>query len=182
MIYETGLFVWSSGLVGSYIAVQIFPDMALEIVMITLFLVLFSLVIIHPFTMQKLMNHLGKLIKRDHLFIEATYLDGLLLFVSAILLIAVGGVSHFFLARTFYSSLPLSLIPAITSAFALAWTIGYLTPIAPSGLGIRDGILIALFSMWMPNPVAVVVALASRLLLVIEDVAWAVIVLLFWRR
>lgn len=177
MIYETGLFVWSSCLVGSYIAVQIFPDRARGIVVAILLLVVFSLVIIHPSVVRTVMNSLGKLIKTDRLFVEVTYLDGLFLFVVAILLVTVGGVSHFFLVRTFYDGLTFISMPAITSAFALGWTIGYLTPIAPSGLGVRDVILVALFTMWMPGPIAVVVAVASRILFIIEDVVWAVVAL-----
>jgi hypothetical protein len=179
MVYETALFVWASCLVGSYMAIQIFPNQARAISITIGVLILLSLVAIHPSVIRALIRRLGKWVKgKDQLFIKANYLDSLLLLTTAIMVFVVGGVSHFFLARTFYNSLPLGIVGNITSAFALAWTIGYLTPIAPSGLGVRDGILVALFSMWMPGPIAVVVTLVSRLLLALEDVIWAGVTLI----
>jgi len=178
MVFEAGLFVWSSCLVGLYVAAQVFPNRVREVSIAASLLVVFSLLLIHPSVIHMLMGHLKKLMKKDQLFFKATYLDGLILFVVAILVWAAGGASHFFLARTFYNDLPPNAAVGITSALALAWTIGYLTPIAPSGLGVRDGILVVLFATWMPNPIAVVVALVSRLLLALEDVIWAVVALL----
>lgn len=173
MAYESVLFVWSSCLVGSYMAVQVFPNRVWEIGIVVVALIVLSLVAIHPAIVAALEGRLGRW--GTKLVIRVSYLNSLLLLVVAIMIFLVGGVSHFFLVRTFHSSLPLSTLPKITSAFALAWTIGYLTPIAPSGLGVRDGILMALFAMWMPTPIVVVVTLASRLLLALEDVIWAAV-------
>lgn len=176
MVGETTLFVWSSCLVGSYTAIQLFPDRSLEIGIAILGLVVLSLIAIHPSIAQAVSVRLDRwLNKRSEFCIKVTYLDGLFLLAVAVIVWVAGGVSHFLLARAFHSDLSFRVIPNITSAFALAWTIGYLTPVAPAGLGVRDGILVALFSMWMPNPVAVVVMLASRVLLALEDIVWAIV-------
>ena len=66
----------------------------------------------------------------------------------------------------------------ITSLFALSWVIGFLTPWAPSGLGIREGLLYWLLQSFVTAPLAMVAAVATRLITILEDVFWAVLSLL----
>ncbi|HIE28083.1 TPA: methyltransferase domain-containing protein, partial [Candidatus Poribacteria bacterium] len=60
---------------------------------------------------------------------------------------------------------PLSWIkfPAMMGAYALAWTVGFLSVITPSGLGVREGILSLLLAVYMPTATATLVALLSRI-------------------
>lgn len=171
MVLETGLFIWSSCLIGLYTAALIFPNSEPILGLIAVLLVGLALIAIQPALITRLLRPVGRLsVGTAQLRFNVSYWDGLLLLFAPLTVWVAGGLSHFFLVRTFYQALPLNVVPHLTSAFALAWTIGYLTPIAPSGLGVRDGILAALFSLWMPGPVAVVVTVTSRLLLAMEDI------------
>ena len=58
-------------------------------------------------------------------------------------------------------------------AYALAWTVGFLVIFFPSGIGPREAALIAVLSPVMPAASALVVALASRMVMTIGDLLWA---------
>ena len=58
-------------------------------------------------------------------------------------------------------------------AYALAWSVGFLIIFFPSGIGPREVALIAVLAPVMPSASALVVALASRVVMTIGDLAWA---------
>lgn len=59
----------------------------------------------------------------------------------------------------------------LTSLFALAWTAGFLTPGAPAGLGVREGVLLLVLSPTMPASTAALVALTLRAATICGDIA-----------
>ena len=58
-------------------------------------------------------------------------------------------------------------------AYALAWSVGFLLVIFPSGVGPRELALIAALAPVMPRGSALVVAIVSRLVMTVCDLAWA---------
>ena len=72
-------------------------------------------------------------------------------------------------------------IPLIVGALAAAVLIGFLTPIAPNGLGVREGILSWLLSSMLPTSVALMLAVLSRAWLIVGEAIWVGLVLL-WQR
>jgi uncharacterized membrane protein YbhN (UPF0104 family) len=65
------------------------------------------------------------------------------------------------------------LFPLSVGAFAAAWTAGFLVVLAPAGLGVREGVLIAFLGGPLGVPKATVVAICSRLLMSLGDAIWA---------
>ncbi len=57
--------------------------------------------------------------------------------------------------------------------YALAWAVGFLLIPFPGGIGPRELALIAVLSPVMPRPSALVIALMSRVVMTIGDLAWA---------
>jgi hypothetical protein len=57
----------------------------------------------------------------------------------------------------------LERLPAFAGIFAGAWVLGFLSFLAPGGLGVREGILVYLLGFHLPSHVAIVVTLLSRL-------------------
>jgi glycosyltransferase 2 family protein len=57
--------------------------------------------------------------------------------------------------------------------YALAWAVGFLIIFFPGGIGPREVALIAVLAPVMPSGSALVVALASRVVMTIGDLAWA---------
>lgn len=64
----------------------------------------------------------------------------------------------------------------VIGAAALAWVIGYLSFLTPSGLGVREAALTALLSQICPLPVAIAGSLAYRLALTIGEIVAVVCV------
>jgi uncharacterized membrane protein YbhN (UPF0104 family) len=79
------------------------------------------------------------------------------------------GTSAYLLARNLWAE-PLALgWWDLTWGCALAWVVGFVTPGAPGGVGVREGILVALFSNQIGVPAAAALFLALRLAQVIAD-------------
>lgn len=60
----------------------------------------------------------------------------------------------------------------IFSAFAISWSVGFLTPGAPSGIGIREAILILLLTPFTSDGNALILALLFRLVTIGGDVVF----------
>jgi glycosyltransferase 2 family protein len=58
-------------------------------------------------------------------------------------------------------------------AYALAWSVGFLIIFFPGGIGPREAALVAVLSPVMPAASALVVALASRVVMTAGDLLWA---------
>jgi uncharacterized membrane protein YbhN (UPF0104 family) len=69
-----------------------------------------------------------------------------------------------------------------TGAFALAWVVGFLVVIAPAGAGPREAALVLALAPAMASPDALLVALVSRVLMVVGDAAAAGVAALLARR
>lgn len=65
-------------------------------------------------------------------------------------------------------------VTALT-AFAVAWSVGFVTPGAPSGIGIRESILIVLISPLIGADHAIILAFLFRLVTVIGDLLFMVL-------
>jgi uncharacterized membrane protein YbhN (UPF0104 family) len=57
--------------------------------------------------------------------------------------------------------------------YALAWAVGFLIIFFPGGIGPREVALIAVLAPVMPSGSALVVALASRVVMTVGDLVWA---------
>lgn len=67
------------------------------------------------------------------------------------------------------------MLPALTGIYAISWTAGFLFFLAPAGLGAREAVLVALLSVHMPMPQALIVAFLSRVAMTFADFLWAAI-------
>jgi uncharacterized membrane protein YbhN (UPF0104 family) len=82
------------------------------------------------------------------------------------------GVGFWMTARGFVRA-PVADLPAYAGAFSAAWVVGLIAIYAPGGLGVREAVLVALLRGKIGSADALVVALASRGLLTLADLAAA---------
>ncbi len=66
-----------------------------------------------------------------------------------------------------------ALLPMATGIFAAAWVLGYLAPFAPAGVGVREGLIVAMLGPLVGVPMAVGAAAASRLLWTVNELLLA---------
>lgn len=69
----------------------------------------------------------------------------------------------FYLLVASVQAVPFPMWLTLTSAFSMAWVVGFLAFLTPSGLGVREGALALLLAPLLPAPLPVVVALLARL-------------------
>ena len=79
----------------------------------------------------------------------------------------------FFLFVKSLSPIGWNKFPAMTGIYASAWTVGFLSVITPSGLGVREGMLSLLLSAYLPTSTATVIALLSRIWSTIAELVLA---------
>jgi hypothetical protein len=58
----------------------------------------------------------------------------------------------------------------LTGCFALAWVIGFFAPGAPAGLGVREGLMLALLQFSYTRPDALLIVIALRLATTVGDI------------
>lgn len=72
-----------------------------------------------------------------------------------------------------------SLLPVFIGIFAASWLLGYITLFAPGGLGVQEASIAILLSPYIPFPVASILAVLFRILLLVSEVL--VLLFVFWR-
>jgi uncharacterized membrane protein YbhN (UPF0104 family) len=127
------------------------------------------LALLHPRVVTYALNRVLRLARRQPLDRTAglgtmartvawTALGWILFGVHAWLLVRAAGGSGFFLA---------------TGAYALAFTAGFLVVIAPGGVGVREAALTVALGPVLATGAPLVVALVSRVVMTVADLAWA---------
>lgn len=175
-VIETTLLVISDGLVGLPVLFLWASSNQTIDVRFLIGVIGLGLVAIHPWSIRLAFKLLCYILGRQLEAPDLKFKQMLVLVGFMLARAFTAGASLFFLIKSFYPDISLDLYPFVTSAFALAWVIGFLTPIAPSGLGVREGLLTWLFSFYIPLPVATIVALSSRFVFIVEDVGWILII------
>lgn len=87
------------------------------------------------------------------------------------------GILLFLLARVLMP-LDVNLLPIFIGAFTLSWLIGYLTFLAPSGLGVFEVSLAVILSGLMPFALVVLLAILFRITLILSEVFSLILVVL----
>ena len=92
------------------------------------------------------------------------------------------GVHVYLLARQLGAEGGALLLLQCTGAFAAAFASGPLLLIVPAGAGVREAALLLLLGSTLTAPVAAVIAVISRLLFIVGDLAWSAVATLAARR
>jgi hypothetical protein len=92
------------------------------------------------------------------------------------------GVHVFLLARRLGADGGALLWWECTGAFAAAFASGPLLLVVPAGAGVREAALLLLLGSTVTVPVAAVIAVVSRLLFVLGDLAWSAVAVVAARR
>lgn len=101
--------------------------------------------------------------------------DMLLLLPGYCLHWAVYGVGFYLLVQAVYP-LPIGAMPSLIGIFSIAWVVGFLSFITPSGLGVREGVLSYLLSFLVPVPVALLLSLLARVWVTLAELGCVVFV------
>lgn len=125
-------------------------------------LVPFCIVAVYPPILTRVTGFVLKRLHQPVFEIRMTFRRLLSILGLYVLMWVVQGVGCYLLIRSFYP-LDLSRLPMVAGAFALSWIIGFIVLVSPAGLGIREGIFTFALRLVVPEPVAIVAALLSRI-------------------
>ena len=134
---------------------------------ILLFLVTFFL--LHPKVLLKIFNPLLVFLKRDPISISLSYSDVLWILGVCVLCWIVGGIGFSLFIHSVFTISSESFL-FLTGALAISSTLGLLALFAPSGLGVREGVLVYLLSSIMPTSVAVILSVLTRLWMTLIEI------------
>jgi uncharacterized membrane protein YbhN (UPF0104 family) len=108
--------------------------------------ILITLVILHPRVLNGLLGWGLRLLKRDPVVLPLRYRDILVITLMWCGSWIVAGCAFFVLLLALWSEAPISLLPICIGIYALAWDVGFLSFITPSGLGVREVTIMAAFA------------------------------------
>lgn len=163
-IFAVSLLFWND--TGS--AIRVLPAL--------LFVPIF-IVFLHPKPFLKIANPILSRMGKAPVNIPLSFNNMLFLTGYYSLYWLVTGTAFYFFICSFYP-LDISYIPILSGIYAISFVAGYVTFFTPAGLGVREGSLTVLLSFFIPAPIAIGVALLSRLWLIGVELTILLILLL----
>lgn len=139
---------------------------------LALWLAPLGLIFLHPRVLEATLNRVLTWLKRPPLRITLTVAD------LARLLLAYGlvwlgfGLGFSALVRGL-APVAWTQAPWLIASYAAAYVLGYLSLLTPSGLGVREGILVLLLQAVFRAPLPAIIALVARLWMVIGEIGGA---------
>ena len=158
LIFAVSLLFWHDfGAVGSLL-----HGTLVDVLGVTTILALF--IVLHPRVLNGLLNLALRLLKRNPVQLTVRYSDILLVTLAWCASWMVAGCAFYVLLLALWPSAPLVALPICIGIYALAWDIGFVSFITPSGLGFREGAIVGLFALSLPLPagLAPIIAILSR--------------------
>lgn len=168
--------------IGSAILLVAAPGVA-EHFRYFLFAVPLLLTVLHPAVLTRLLNLAYRLLRRQPLP-KAPSWGGMLRAAGAQLLVWVCLGMHIWPFLVGIGADPLEALPVAIGGYALAYSLGQLAVGLPAGAGVREAALVLAFAPLLPGgaAAALVVALISRVTLIVVDVLMAGLQRLIARR
>lgn len=134
---------------------------------------------VHPAVLNALLGFVPRLLKKPVIRWNARWANGVALLALSVLSWAMYGVAyHLFMAAL--TDVPWRLLPQMAGVNALSFLAGYVSPL-PGGAGLREISMTALLQPYLPDGVAAVMALASRLWTIAAELLGGALALLLVR-
>lgn len=145
------------------ISLFFFPnDLLKDYMWLTIGFIVIFFICINPKIINFFLRILGKLMKKDDMEIPFTYRQMIQVVLLFILNWLIVGIGFYMLVCSIYP-VPVSQMLYAGGIFGLSAIIGILSIFAPSGIGVREGILVAGLILIMPSEYAVIISIISRL-------------------
>lgn len=140
-----------------------------------------ALVVLQPRLIARVMNWGLTRLGRQPITLDLTFRDLATIFIFYIASYGLWG-SALFVFTNSLTSLPLRHFIPFQGVFPASYALGLLAPFAPAGIGVREGVMTGLLSLFMPLPIATVIALLTRPWLMVIELAGAGLALISYAR
>jgi hypothetical protein len=121
-----------------------------------------ELLLLHPRITNGLAQPLCRLIRREAPKVTLKYATLLILTFLYVAAWSLSGMGFYFMSKAVYP-ITWKAIIAFSSAYPAAWLIGFISLISPSGLGVREGILVLFLSPLVSAPTAITLSFLARI-------------------
>ena len=166
LVFAASLLFWHDfGAIGSLLRGPLVDVLGVAII-------LALLVVLYPPVLNGLLNLALRIFKRDPVQLTLRYRDVLLVTLAWCASWLVAGCAFYLLLLALWPAAPLVALPICTGIYALAWDVGFVSFVTPSGLGVREATIVGLFALALPLPagLATIVALLSRFVSTMAEV------------
>ncbi len=172
------LFIMIGALITSIYSLKIFiPNLSYFYFAGSLFVLL---IIIHPKIIELPINFYLRLKRKSTFNLKFNYRQMITLSILYALHWILMGLQFFIFIHSFYPLDP-KIIPEFIGINSGSWVIGYLSIIAPGGIGVKEGVFVFALKSFVPVSIAVLCAVLLRIFTIINEVATAGILLCFDR-
>lgn len=161
MVIETCLLVITSGIL-SLIAALFIGTLKPVYILLCGGMIVLATLLIHPRILSKIVNILLKFLKRKPVDFSISYCRMIKISVYFFGLWIAQIVGFYCLVAAVYP-VTLSFFPVLTAAYCLSWITGFIVLIAPSGLGVREGVMTLILSSVLTTPLAIAMSFISRI-------------------
>jgi glycosyltransferase 2 family protein len=164
LVFAVSLLFWHDLGVGAINQVSTI-NRAPMVVIVGVAMILALLVVLYPRVLNWLLNLALRLLKRDPVILTLRYVDILLITLAWSVSWLVAGGAFYVLLLALWPGTPLVALPICIGIYAIAWDIGFVSFITPSGLGFREAAIVGLFALALPLPAGLgtIMAFLSRL-------------------
>ncbi|MFH0931226.1 MAG: lysylphosphatidylglycerol synthase transmembrane domain-containing protein [Candidatus Zixiibacteriota bacterium] len=149
-------------LLGYSLYEQMFSNNPIGFFLILFFSIAILIFIAYPKLLEIVVNLGLSLVKKEKISLELKTRELFLYLFYYTLVWFLYGLAFMVFVNAIVP-VPWSQYFSLTAAFAFSYTLGFLAVFVPGGLGVREGILVLLLSLYFPLPVATLIALFSRL-------------------
>jgi len=139
------------------------------------------IVLTHPAVLGALLNLGMRISRRPPVELRLRWADVLTWTVMMAANWLVLGTGFYLMLYSIYA-IPAALLLYVTGAFALAGVIGVLVLFAPSGIGVREGVMLVALTKVLPEAVAAIGTLAARVWMTLAEVLCAGLAILIVKR
>ena len=126
------------------------------------------------------MNKILRWMKKKPITITLRFNEILQLFFYYLFCWSVYGLSFSLLASAF-TPVDFNTLIVFAGIYVFSIIIGFVTIVAPSGLGVREGVLFVFLSSYLDTPLATYLSILSRLWFTIVEISM-IIFLMLWNR
>jgi uncharacterized membrane protein YbhN (UPF0104 family) len=141
-----------------------------------LWLVPLGLLLLQPRLLEAMMNRVLGVVKRPPIQVTLTWGQVWVLLLRYVIVWLMLGLAFAALVRSL-TLVGWPDVPWLIATWVTAYTVGYLSMLTPSGLGVREGVMALLLGQMLPVSVAVVSSIVARLWMVAGELLGAGIVL-----
>src|SRR5260370_1754745 len=166
LVFSVSLLFWQDfGKIGSLLRGSL-----LDILGIASIIALF--IGLHPRILNGVLNWALRRMKREPIQLTLQYSDILFITLAWCVSWIVAGTAFYVLLLALWPVAPVVAWPICIGIYAIAWDIGFVSFITPSGLGVREAAIVGLFALALPLPagLASIMALLSRLVSTLAEV------------